>query len=447
MSDQRLPQGVYAYITKDGRTLYRAAYRRSDGSQGTKRGFTSPRAAQRWREQTVSAARRGELARAPRSSVGELFDRFLAARRPFLAPGTFTDYRAHGRRRIKPAFGARRVDRLTADAIEDWVVELWEDGKLAPKTINNALKVLSAFLAWCVERGYVTRNQAVGVDPVPADHSEMDYLRPHEIPRYLRACRAEYRPLAELLIASGLRISEALALEWGDIDSERCQVRVLRQRRAGARARRGGRELRDAAATKGRTVRVVHISRRVIELLGDLHARQGELTSLRDDSRVFVLYRPVPPSAHALSPRARARRDAIATDLHAVTAGELKLTQAQIAARHGVSRQLVSLVAAALRGERAQPITRDRVSRGWHRQALAAAKLRPLRLHDLRHTAAATWLMHGESLFFVQRQLGHSSIRTTQRYAHLERDYMASRASEIDAEVWATETERPGART
>ena len=46
----------------------------------------------------------------------------------------------------------------------------------------------------------------------------MDYLRVDEIPRYLDACDDVYRPLAETLIATGLRISEALALTWDDID-------------------------------------------------------------------------------------------------------------------------------------------------------------------------------------------------------------------------------------
>ncbi len=39
--------------------------------------------------------------------------------------------------------------------------------------------------------------------------------------------------------------------------------------------------------------------------------------------------------------------------------------------------------------------------------------------HDLRHTFASHWMMNGGSLFKLQRILGHKSIETTQRYAHL----------------------------
>jgi integrase len=50
-------------------------------------------------------------------------------------------------------------------------------------------------------------------------------------------------------------------------------------------------------------------------------------------------------------------------------------------------------------------------------------------LHALRHTAAAAWLSAGNSLMYVQRQLGHSNITTTERYyGHLERHVLAAGA-------------------
>jgi integrase len=61
--------------------------------------------------------------------------------------------------------------------------------------------------------------------------------------------------------------------------------------------------------------------------------------------------------------------------------------------------------------------------------ALADAELRDMPLHSLRHTAAAAWLAAGNSLMYVQRQLGHSDIATTERYyGHLERHVLAAGA-------------------
>ena len=50
------------------------------------------------------------------------------------------------------------------------------------------------------------------------------------------------------------------------------------------------------------------------------------------------------------------------------------------------------------------------------------AKLPGVRLHDLRHTFASMAVDAGESLYVVQKALGHSRASTTERYAHLRDD-------------------------
>ena len=61
-------------------------------------------------------------------------------------------------------------------------------------------------------------------------------------------------------------------------------------------------------------------------------------------------------------------------------------------------------------------------------------------LHSLRHTAAASWLTTGHPLFFVQRQLGHRSLTTTERhYGHLELSFVegaAARTEQGDHRSW-----------
>jgi len=63
---------------------------------------------------------------------------------------------------------------------------------------------------------------------------------------------------------------------------------------------------------------------------------------------------------------------------------------------------------------------------GTHLQGIAAsfekardaAKLKGLRLHDLRHTAASWMVAAGVDLVTVSKILGHASIQMTMRYAH-----------------------------
>ena len=55
------------------------------------------------------------------------------------------------------------------------------------------------------------------------------------------------------------------------------------------------------------------------------------------------------------------------------------------------------------------------------------------RLHDLRHTAASLMVQDGASLFLLQKQLGHASIATTQRYSHLYPDQGIDLAERMDS--------------
>jgi integrase len=119
---------------------------------------------------------------------------------------------------------------------------------------------------------------------------------------YLEACSTEYRPLAELLIGGGPRISEALAVEVDDIDAERQVIYVVRQARKGASAKRGGRRRRDVARTKGKNYRQVVVSRRVIDVLLDQIARLKE--QVPDAGRLARVRAPSPRAA------ARSRDDA-----------------------------------------------------------------------------------------------------------------------------------------
>jgi len=58
------------------------------------------------------------------------------------------------------------------------------------------------------------------------------------------------------------------------------------------------------------------------------------------------------------------------------------------------------------------------------RDALTAAGIVDFRFHDLRHTFATRMLRQTGNIKLVSRLLGHSSIETTARYAHVLVDDM-----------------------
>jgi len=57
--------------------------------------------------------------------------------------------------------------------------------------------------------------------------------------------------------------------------------------------------------------------------------------------------------------------------------------------------------------------------RFWYRVRREAG-IEDVRLHDLRHTHASHAVMNGVPVPVVSRLLGHSNVRMTLRYAHLE---------------------------
>ncbi len=53
------------------------------------------------------------------------------------------------------------------------------------------------------------------------------------------------------------------------------------------------------------------------------------------------------------------------------------------------------------------------------RTAIRRSALEDFKFHDLRHTAASFYAMHGAGLHQIAEILGHSSLQVTQRYTHL----------------------------
>lgn len=63
-------------------------------------------------------------------------------------------------------------------------------------------------------------------------------------------------------------------------------------------------------------------------------------------------------------------------------------------------------------------------SRNWEKD-LKLAGIKPMRIHDARHTYASLFVMNGGKLYDLKTVLGHADIKTTERYAHLSQEHLA----------------------
>ena len=104
VTDQALPEGVYPYTIGSGADRQRRYYCKL-ASGATKRGFTTARAASRYKKVNDSAPTHPKQTR---GIFKALWPEYLRARRPYLVPGAYEDYERHGRLRLVPRFGTAR---------------------------------------------------------------------------------------------------------------------------------------------------------------------------------------------------------------------------------------------------------------------------------------------------------------------------------------------------
>ncbi|MEY2342084.1 tyrosine-type recombinase/integrase [Acidithiobacillus sp. IBUN Pt1247-S3] len=67
------------------------------------------------------------------------------------------------------------------------------------------------------------------------------------------------------------------------------------------------------------------------------------------------------------------------------------------------------------------PLTDEGLKTGF-RRAREKAGMAHVHFHDLRHSCASILLAQGTDLFTISRVLGHTSVKTTERYTHLQVD-------------------------
>jgi integrase len=79
----------------------------------------------------------------------------------------------------------------------------------------------------------------------------------------------------------------------------------------------------------------------------------------------------------------------------------------------------------------------SQIYKAWNNVRIAAG-LPDVRMHDLRHSMASNMVNSGRSIYEVAKVLGHSQLKTTQRYAHLSQETLLEA---VDAAAEATGTD------
>ncbi|HFK5877764.1 site-specific integrase [Legionella pneumophila serogroup 1] len=166
-----------------------------------------------------------------KSTVGELLRDYMAVAEKTLEPSTFNGYRKACEAHLYPAFGDIPVKDLSSMIIRNYVTKL----ELTLKTVRNILTPLRNTLDQALNDGMITSNPldrlvlSKLVDKKTRNSNwEVDPFNQEEIKAILSTAKDQSRNLFQFAFYSGLRTSELIALEWGDIDWINGIVRVSR---------------------------------------------------------------------------------------------------------------------------------------------------------------------------------------------------------------------------
>lgn len=188
-----------------------------------------------------------------------------------LATATWDSYRKILNAYWLPGLASLPIHSITGTDLAGIVAEFpWQSAK----TRNNAISVIRRIFDAAFRDGLIDSDPSVRLRFAKAQKPEPDPMSPDEVERVLAwmAPRPVWRNYFELAFFTGLRTSELLALEWGDIDWRR---RTMTVRRARVR--------RETKSTKTATIRTVELTTRAVEAL----RRQKEYTFLAG-SLVFL---------------------------------------------------------------------------------------------------------------------------------------------------------------
>jgi integrase len=315
---------------------------------------------------SVEAAWAGGAAFDPRlgkSPLAEVVERWYAGAVPALKPKTRASYGGLIDVRILPYLGRRPVGTLAPSDVQTWVNQLIGEG-LSSSRIRQAYIVLGMALDQAANDGAIVRNPArrSGVKLPRLERRQPVFLPPEDVERIAAACPEPYDLLIRLLVGTGLRWGEAVALRRRSVDLTKGQLIVTE-----SLAEIGG-EL-TFGSTKSHAERTLWLTRSLVDALEThLDRRVGR----GRDTLVFT-------------------------------------------------------------SEKGRPLRYSNFRREVWVRALKAAKVDPVGIHVLRHSAAAFMIQAGASSKALQMNLGHQSAGfTLSVYGHVSEQDLAAIAERLE---------------
>lgn len=149
-----------------------------------------------------------------------------------IRPETLAEYRRTVEREAVPFFGRMPLAQVEPRDVRRYVAAVKGRG-VAANTVRLAVAPVRALFATAVEDGILRVNPCVGIRLAGKvdgeDGRQVRALTAEESARLVDKTDDDWRLFIRLLLETGLRISEAVALTWADVDLGRKRVHVRRR--------------------------------------------------------------------------------------------------------------------------------------------------------------------------------------------------------------------------
>lgn len=193
-----------------------------DGKRRTVYGATRKEAAQKL-SQVQEQSRGGVLPDPGKRTVSDLLDQYLEAVHPNLKAGTWEHYKLIADTYIRPALGKLRLSKLAPDRIQRLYRPLQEQGH--HRTAQLVHFVLGQACSLAMRWHWLPENPCDRVLRPQYRARRREVWSPDDLATFLAGTEGHWlQPLWLLLLSSGCRLGEALALTWDDVQDGAVRV-------------------------------------------------------------------------------------------------------------------------------------------------------------------------------------------------------------------------------
>ncbi len=144
-----------------------------------------------------------------------------------LKPSTKASHRSNVKAHLLPMFGKLRLSAISPLLIMDFLKQKSAAG-LKPKSLLNLYVLLQKMLNLAVALELLTSNPIQRVPKPKVQRIEKPALSPGQVKNIADNMPENLKALVVLLYLTGLRIGEALALKWSDVDFEQSKLYIRR---------------------------------------------------------------------------------------------------------------------------------------------------------------------------------------------------------------------------